>query len=341
MEKKRITWIDTVRAAAMIVVILGHMHVKELEHVWAYSFHMPIFFLISGAAYSLSSKAKNMNTWDYIKYRAKGLVLPYFCLNFLMLPVWILNFKILGNTKTSLKSELLGIVVSNEGIIKCPSNATWFFTALFLTTVCYYLLEKMCKYDFAKIFLWCILIGTCGFIVSFTKLRKIYLPWHMNVIPIALLYFGIGVGFMKSYSTIMKPFERYRYLYGILFFIIGSTAGILNGKVSMHANSYKNGLLFLMSSVLISFSLVLLLQKIPEKTGGYLRFIGRNTLVITAVHCPMLRFLERFSPQTKAFVYNYPNVTAVLILTAAMLVAWIIKHYFPFMIGEKRKNRVV
>lgn len=214
MEKKRITWIDSVRAVAMIVVILGHMHVKKWEQVWAYSFHMPIFFLISGAAYSLSSKASTMRTWDYIKYRAKGLVVPYFWLNFLMLPVWALNFKILGSTKTPLKREILGIFVSNAGIVKCPTNATWFLTALFLTTICYYFLEKICKYDFAKIFLWCILIGSSGFLMSFTKLRKIYLPWHINVIPIAMFYFALGVGFMKHHEVIMKPFEKCRYLYG-------------------------------------------------------------------------------------------------------------------------------
>lgn len=48
MERKRILWIDNVRAAAMIAVILGHMHVKSWEQIWIYSFHMPIFFMISG-----------------------------------------------------------------------------------------------------------------------------------------------------------------------------------------------------------------------------------------------------------------------------------------------------
>lgn len=121
--------------------------------------------------------------------------------------------------------------------------------------------------------------------------------------------------------------------------MIGSAAGILNGKVSMHGNIYKNGLLFLISSIFISFSLVLLLWNVSENAaGGVLKFIGRNTLVITAVHCPMLRFLEQFSPETKLFVKTYPNITAVLILAASMIIAWIIRRFFPFIIGEKRKK---
>ena len=336
MEKKRITWIDTVRAIAMITVVLGHMPVKKWELIWTYSFHLPVFFLISGASYALSSRAGTMPVWSYIKHRARGLLIPYFCLSFLMLPVWYLNYKIMGNSTTTVKKEIIGIFVSNSSIVKGPTNATWFFTTLFLTTICYFLLDRICRHHFAKVFSWCMIIGCCGFLISFTDLGKIYLPWHIHTIPVAVLYFGLGVGFMRSYSTIMKPFEKYRYFYGILFFVIGSAAGFLNGKVSMHANSYNNGLLFLMSSLCISFSLVLLLQQIPEKVSRVLRFIGRNTLVITAVHCPLLRFLGKFSTETKMFTKTYPNVTAILILIVSMMTAWIIRRYFPFIIGENR-----
>lgn len=228
-----------------------------------------------------------------------------------------------------------GIFAANSSVLKGPTNATWFLAALFLTTICYFLLERILKYDFGKITVWSVILGICGFLISFTELRKVSLPWHINVIPVALFFFYLGVVFMRYLPDIMKIFERHRYVYACIFIFLGSAAGMMNGKVSMHGSKYNNGLLFILSSVLISFSLVLFLWKLPE--NRLISFIGKNTLVITAVHCPMLRFLEQYSKSTRHFVKTYPNLTGVILLAASMAAAWIIKRYFPFLTGEKRK----
>ena len=49
LNKERIIWIDYAKAIAMFFVIFGHVDSGNYLTNWIYSFHMPLFFLLSGA----------------------------------------------------------------------------------------------------------------------------------------------------------------------------------------------------------------------------------------------------------------------------------------------------
>lgn len=49
MNNQRILYIDYVKALAMILVIMGHVNFANHDiKAWVYSFHMPVFFFITG-----------------------------------------------------------------------------------------------------------------------------------------------------------------------------------------------------------------------------------------------------------------------------------------------------
>lgn len=68
MAAKRIEWLDLCKGFAIILVVLGHVidgatmykNVSWLQTVFkaVYSFHMPLFFFLSGIAYSLTRNRK-------------------------------------------------------------------------------------------------------------------------------------------------------------------------------------------------------------------------------------------------------------------------------------------
>lgn len=66
MKKQRIEYFDAAKGIAIIAVIVGHMGLiargMTLTEKFIFSFHMPIFFLISG--YFLSSR---MTLWEFAK----------------------------------------------------------------------------------------------------------------------------------------------------------------------------------------------------------------------------------------------------------------------------------
>lgn len=59
--RHRLVWVDLAKAVAIIAMILGHEIGEDNSlHVWIYSFHMPIFFILSGYTSRLIT---NWNQW--------------------------------------------------------------------------------------------------------------------------------------------------------------------------------------------------------------------------------------------------------------------------------------
>lgn len=333
MKKERITWIDAAKIIAMFSVILGHTKVPQTLLNWLYSFHLPLFFILSGAAYGASKKRKQMKCYQYIIHRAKGLLLPYFTLSFLMLLVWCINFKILGATNATILSKIKGIFISNEGILTSPTNATWFLTTLFLVTIVYFIIERFYNYDLLKIELGICMLSAIGFIFASVYENRYHFPWHVNVVPIGIFFFSFGVIFVNYYVHIIACVGKYKNLYAILLVAIGSVAAILNKKISMHGSIYNNIGLFLIGAIFISVGIILFVCKIPQ--NKVVEYIASCSIVVVAVHCPVLRFLEQFSDVTKQFTRSHQFLTAIIMYISSIIVASIIKVCCPFIIGEK------
>ena len=46
---KRLNYLDFVKGFAILLVVLGHIYdISNPIKIWLYSFHMPLFFIISG-----------------------------------------------------------------------------------------------------------------------------------------------------------------------------------------------------------------------------------------------------------------------------------------------------
>ena len=50
MDKKRLDYLDSARGFALFGVIIGHIYKSDNVLIrWIYSFHVPLFFIISGS----------------------------------------------------------------------------------------------------------------------------------------------------------------------------------------------------------------------------------------------------------------------------------------------------
>lgn len=70
MQKNRVEYIDTLKGLLIILVIFGHTGINSNIQKWIYSFHMPLFLIISGFFYKEESYIINYR-------RVKGLILPF------------------------------------------------------------------------------------------------------------------------------------------------------------------------------------------------------------------------------------------------------------------------
>ena len=94
MNKKKITWLSVLQGWAMLWVVIGHAALPELTAytkesyicsnisntlmAWAYSFHMPLFIMISGYLFYLTRIKKPMGYKAMIIDKAKRFGIPYF-----------------------------------------------------------------------------------------------------------------------------------------------------------------------------------------------------------------------------------------------------------------------
>ena len=112
--ENRVGWIDAVRGAGIICVILGHMQIPEVADKIIFSFHMPLFFFLSGYLY------KNNLDVNWVVKKIDGLIVPYVLYGTITLvSSYVLSD---GHFEYWIRSGMLG-----NGI-----GLTWFFMCLFM-----------------------------------------------------------------------------------------------------------------------------------------------------------------------------------------------------------------
>lgn len=71
---QRIKWIDLTKGVAIFLMVCGHTGIPSLISNWIWSFHMPLFFIISGM---LFCPTKYTNIQKFIHRRIQTLIIPY------------------------------------------------------------------------------------------------------------------------------------------------------------------------------------------------------------------------------------------------------------------------
>lgn len=139
MEKKHFIEFDYIKGIAILLVVMGHViqhnnlqgGVYNPVYEFINSFHMPLFFIVSGSLTALRTNTLNGTILEFIKYNQKkiiSLIIP-----FLIWGIIIDNYFF---------SEKFQLISTKEIIsyIKYPGN-TWFLQKLF---------EIYCIYSISK-----------------------------------------------------------------------------------------------------------------------------------------------------------------------------------------------
>lgn len=141
--KPRIKWIDSVRGWAIILVVLGHvftrtgtLQVEKFLQIEIYSFHMPLFFYISGYVF----KVRDEKLLDSTVRKIHNLLIPM--LIFYIIYGFFFVIKILVGKSTFIFTPELFI---NTLMMTSQSffSAYWFLPVLFCTQMLFEFLNRM------------------------------------------------------------------------------------------------------------------------------------------------------------------------------------------------------
>ena len=107
MNQKRLLWIDTAKVIGISLMILGHRNLLDINSTKViFSFHMPLFFIISGMFW------KNINLDKTIKSISKTLLLPFTIIALIWCVVYVCFYIKNGLPFSNLLPYILGTYIS-------------------------------------------------------------------------------------------------------------------------------------------------------------------------------------------------------------------------------------
>jgi len=340
--KKRLDWLDVGKGLGIILVMLGHTTIPAPLKTYIYTFHMPLFFFLSGYLYK---PEKFASFTAFLAKRTKSLLIPYFCFS-LAAYVWFLfTFRLgLVTYDQSLLKPLIGSVIAKRHTDwTVHTGPLWFITCLFITELLFYLLSKHLRTKKS--------IGTALTILAllgcaYNKLNGEPLPWGIDIALISVGFYGAGFWY-KEYHEKLDRLISWKTFTAFLALNIG--AGYWNylysgERVDFYFSQLGNISLFYLSAFSGIGAYLVLIKRINR--NGILQFIGGNSLIYLALHQKFVYLL--FDQVTGKFdlgkILKLPMLDGLLytLITAFILVpvVMMINHYFPFMLGKKRRRAV-
>ncbi|WP_299212911.1 acyltransferase family protein [uncultured Aquimarina sp.] len=326
MSGNRIHWIDSVKGFAMFLVIYSHNY--PMMNNYFYSFHVPLFFFVSGIFHPNNDKT---NTLNFIKKRFISIMIPYFLWAILLYVFWFLIGRHYGESERmnlSVLNNFIGIWTGQGGQSFMDWGIPiWFLPCVFSMFVIYGLI-KIINNKILEV----ILIAICAPLGYYMSYFFEWYIWSIDVALVGIVFYALGNYFKKLDIS---------YVLLILFGLIHILLHFYNGKVDMYRSNYGNNIfLFYINAVTACFFYLQLFKKLPKLK--LLAYIGKHTIVFLALQMRMLTVIKLFMMVflgITVFKFTELEKLGISVIQVLLLlpVAYLINKYLPILDGKKKK----
>lgn len=262
-------YVDTLKGFGIVLVVLGHLNPGIYLEKWIYSFHMFLFFFLSGYVFK-----KKKNIQEQLKTSSKSLLLPYIFWNGVAIV-----FSLIIKEYTLLQG--IRKMFFFDGV--SWNSPVWFLVVLFWTRIFYQILSsRRC----VQVAIMCFM-AFCSYYGIFSSL-----PIGLNILPNAIIFFGIG----KLLSQI--ELSRIQCFLAIPMIIASIFGSQLNNRISMYGNYFGNYIVALLVGIsgVVGIFLIIKLMDRQVKGFGFLQKIGRgHSMNVMCTHYFVLRFFQALS----------------------------------------------
>ncbi|MGB9132259.1 MAG: acyltransferase family protein [Methanosarcina sp.] len=353
----RLHWIDSLKGIGIMFVVLAHHSLPIALDTYIFSFHMPLFFFISGFVFDFGKYAESAS--NFVKGRFKSLIVPYFCFAvitclfyFLLDELYTPGVRSIEFFENSMFHGISHILVGFGPAISY-NPPLWFLTCLFITELLFYGLAKKYYGESRRLVLWITVSGIIGYLYSVYVSFRI--PWNVDVALAAIVFYGAGNLFRRFVETkkdlgITEKFSRVENFIFVPFILLNLLyLGYLlkfptEDKINMNVLQYGGFVSFYLLAFSGIFTYVYLFKKIGS--SKVLEYYGRNSLIILALHFPLKDVLTKLvaivlGVNTEYFYYNAGFALGLTVLNLILLVPviYVINNYFPFLLGKKGSHK--
>ncbi|MDD2970576.1 MAG: acyltransferase [Lachnospiraceae bacterium] len=327
-SEKRIAWIDFVKFLGVLFVLLSHMELEiPLISEYGYSFYVPIFFVLAGFVY----QRKEESFLDFMKRKAKRLLIPYFGYSFFLYIFFFLKDYLLpGKVSIQALQPLLGIFYgrnclypmdasSNFFFLTILNSPMWFLLALFAASVLFEICIRISGSSWRKMLSNNILILAMGICIMY--MAPILLPWSLDTVFLFEVFMSAGYVMKNTMIAVdqsqkqkaereedsggseereqeqnTKRARKQKIRHIITIVILTVTAILLrafNGPMNVSVGDFGNSIAIgVVVGILSSESMILLCYLLRDHIPVGAAFIGRSSLTIMCLHMFIYMFIK-------------------------------------------------
>ena len=281
------------KGLGMLTIIWGHIMLSGITHAVVYSFHIPLFFFISGMMFNIN---RYPSIQSFINRRIKSLLIPYCTFSLISWGIWAVYqfFFLKNNGFSSFFFPLFQTFIAqgSDGFL-VHNVPLWFVSCLFVVEILYFIIANQSVIN--KIII-CFLSATLGFFM--TKENPFFdfklLPWSIEVAMVALPFYTLGNELTSRFSksdmahTAQKRVFLYVMVVCCLFTLIGS---YMNGSVSMGSDRLNNIFIFYITALAGITSVFIICCRLEKQISNpiiaYVQWLGENSFYAMVIHNPI------------------------------------------------------
>lgn len=349
---KRLTYIDMAKGIGIILVLFGHLeYTYSKVLIWISSFHMPLFFVLSGITLALSDREEYTLREKLIR-KCRTILIPYMWFSLIYFVVDIGNLilhKI--DTDTFIYNAISSLTFYGKSVM-------WFLTALFLSELTLLSLNSLFsgkRRAFLYVMAAVVMIAALSYGASLWLCRlyeanrgNLPVASFINILKtvvragIVLPYVGVGYYMTKGdlHGSITGHKGRLiRLVTGLALLAINISIALYNGIVDTNNMILNNPLLYYIGGLTGSLATICICEVLPDIVP--LITAGRYSLVIMALHLDLYVLWAGLQAGKQVYRYApYPwvlaTVTVLCTLVIGCIAGYVIDRYFPFILGRRR-----
>lgn len=300
----RIKYIDVAKGLGMLCIIVGHSKNDFVMSI-VFTFHVPLFFLISG--YFISEKE---SIKDFVTKKIRYLIFPYFIIGFWIVIISMLKELLFGNRNYAgiLVDTILSVMYGSgtEENIKlfgiASIGAIWFLLALFWALVIVKISLK------SRYTVWIIFLIA---IISYVTSKYIWLPFGIQAGGTAAIFVYIAVCMRKKNWELKGNLVTF--VIGVVCLIIevlfGISVNIVNNYYGLYGISII-GAFFISTAVLyVSYYLCKF-----ERFSSFFVFWGENSVIILGFHLIEMTFIDYNEVQFMILNYGVSKMISLILI---------------------------
>lgn len=343
VPKKRISYIDMAKGIGILLVVAGHTEFMPANLItWISSFHMPLFFIISGMLFS-HTEVFRKDGKAFIINKLKTILIPY---------AFFSVISIIASAILDYDSFPKDLIVPLLETLSFKGIAVlWFLPALFLSETAFFWLRRHTSTRMTIVTVAAVLIFSITgselfhrFYISTGGYFNLFIGYLITVIirtGISITFFALGYFSYKLFFV--KKLQK-----GIYWFICGICIalnlciGFTNGRVDLNQLVFGNYVLYYLAAIFGSMSVICLCKALPDIK--LLNYIGKNSLIIMVTHgnCRLLGISYAIGRLALSVVPALGRIGYIIIVIIAMtaleaVAIYVINHYMPFLIGKTKK----